>query len=245
MRRLERHRRLGVALPPSKYLVTAICPTYNRKRFIPSAVDCFLSQTLLDSELLIVDDGTESVVDLIPENPRIRYVRLEGPRRTTGAKRNACCELAQGNIIVHWDDDDWSAPGRLENQVSQLWLSEKQVMVYHNILYWHENTSMLYRYYPKFGPRHAYTWEYANGASLCYHKTWWKQHRFGDIMVGEDSDFIKTAEVAGQMSTSDACKFMVIRAHGNNTCSTAQWAGSPEIPLVSQNEIPPEFKGDQ
>jgi glycosyltransferase involved in cell wall biosynthesis len=225
--------------------VTAICPTYNRKRFIPSAIDCFLSQTLLDSELLIVDDGTESVVDLIPENPRIRYVRLEGPRRTTGEKRNACCELAQGNIIVHWDDDDWSAPGRLENQVSQLWLSEKQVMVYYNILYWHENTSMLYRYYPKFGPRHAYTWEYANGASLCYHKSWWKQHRFGDIMVGEDSDFIKTAEVAGQMATSDACKFMVIRAHGNNTCSTAQWAGSPEIPLVSQNEIPPEFKGDQ
>ena len=230
---------------PSKYKVTAICPTYNRRHFIPSVIDCFLSQTLLDSELLIVDDGTENVVDLIPDNSRIRYVRLEGPRRTTGAKRNICCELSQGKSIVHWDDDDWSAPGRLENQVSQLWLSEKQVMVYYNILYWHESTKLVYRYYPKVGPRHAYTWEYANGASLCYQKEWWERHRFEDRMVGEDSYFIQAAEAAGQTASSDACKFMVIRAHGSNTCSTAQWAGSPEIPLVNQNEIPPEFKEAQ
>ena len=27
-----------------------------------------------------------------------------------GAKRNLACELARGEIIVHWDDDDWMAP---------------------------------------------------------------------------------------------------------------------------------------
>ena len=37
-----------------------------------------------------------------------------------GAKRNIACELAQGEVIAHWDDDDWMAPAWLGSQVETL-----------------------------------------------------------------------------------------------------------------------------
>src|SRR5262249_34045298 len=49
----------------------------------------------------------------------VRYVRL--PARTSiGGKRNLACRRAAGEIIAHWDDDDWYAPNRLRYQVSPL-----------------------------------------------------------------------------------------------------------------------------
>src|SRR5262249_61234848 len=38
-------------------------------------------------------------------------------RSSIGAKRNLACEMAQGEIIAHWDDDDWYAVNRLRYQV--------------------------------------------------------------------------------------------------------------------------------
>ena len=37
-----------------------------------------------------------------------------------GAKHNQGCILARGEIIAHWDDDDWFAERRLSYQVSEL-----------------------------------------------------------------------------------------------------------------------------
>ena len=47
-------------------LVSAICATSDRRRFIPDALAAFLAQTLTDSELIVVDDGADSVADLMP-----------------------------------------------------------------------------------------------------------------------------------------------------------------------------------
>jgi glycosyltransferase involved in cell wall biosynthesis len=213
---------------------TAVCPTYNRRQYIPSMLACFLSQTLTDSELIIVDDGTDSIADLIPENPRIKYIRLEGPRRTTGLKHNIACEQARGEFIVHLDDDDWSAPGRIAHQVSELENSEKQMLTYHNILYLNVLTHRVYRYHP--GYRGT-----TYGATLCYRKAWWEQHQFEDIMIGEDTNFGTVAMLAGQFAWADAKQYIVVRAHGSNTSSTSQWMGEEDIPAVRGEEVPLDF----
>jgi glycosyltransferase involved in cell wall biosynthesis len=57
------------------------------------------------------------VDDLIP--PGVRLIHLPG-RPTIGAKRNIGVEAATGEVVAHFDDDDWSAPGRLEEQVRRL-----------------------------------------------------------------------------------------------------------------------------
>ena len=49
----------------------------------------------------------------------MHYLRLDR-RAPVGAKRNIACEVAQGEVIAHWDDDDWMAPEWLRSQVETL-----------------------------------------------------------------------------------------------------------------------------
>jgi len=55
-------------------LVSCIMPTYNRRAFVPQAIYYFLRQDYPNKELIIVDDGTDEVGDLIPGDERIRYI---------------------------------------------------------------------------------------------------------------------------------------------------------------------------
>src|SRR5260370_37829397 len=93
-------------------LISCIMPTANRRHFVPQALRYFLAQDYPHKELLILDDGSDSVADLVPDDSQIRYTRLTG-QRTLGAKRNECVEASRGEIIIHWDDDDWQAPHRI------------------------------------------------------------------------------------------------------------------------------------
>ena len=72
----------------------------------------FLWQDYENKELIIIDDGTDKVNDLIPNVPSIRYYQI-AKKITLGAKLNIACEYAGGDIIANWDDDDWYAPWRL------------------------------------------------------------------------------------------------------------------------------------
>src|SRR5215472_2102727 len=107
--------RLGRDLP----LVSCIMPTANRRRFVPEAIRLFLAQDYPAKELIVVDDGEDSIGDLIPQRREIRYFRLDR-RQSLGARRNFACSMAHGAIIAHWDDDDWYASWRLSYQVTQI-----------------------------------------------------------------------------------------------------------------------------
>src|SRR5690349_11912252 len=103
----------------ARSLVSCTMPTRNRRRFVSQAISYFLRQDYRPRELIVVDDGEDAVGDLVPSDDQVRYVRLE-QRLSLGAKRNLACGLARGELIAHWDDDDWSAPHRLSAQVEQL-----------------------------------------------------------------------------------------------------------------------------
>lgn len=219
--------------------VTVVCPTYNRKKYLPGLIACFLSQTYKNSELLIVDESEESAADCVPVNKRIRYIRLYSKHLDQGEKRNICCEFATGKIIIHFDDDDWSSPTRIEDQVKKLEDSKKQLLSYHNILYWNEDTKKVYRCWPAniCGP---------HGATFCYYKSYWEQNKFTDD-IGEDTRFGFAAMRACKMAYADAKEQMVIRAHtasdgaSGNVSQTAVSMGTPSIPLANIDEIPLAF----
>jgi hypothetical protein len=54
--------------------VSCIMPTSNRRRFVPMAITYFQRQDYLNRELIIADDGTDPVRDLVPENLYILYI---------------------------------------------------------------------------------------------------------------------------------------------------------------------------
>jgi glycosyltransferase involved in cell wall biosynthesis len=100
-------------------LVSCIMPTSNRREFFDRAVHFFRRQDYPNKELVVVDDGQDLVQDLVAGKPDIRYMGLAS-RTSIGEKRNIAVAASRGEIVVHWDDDDWYDPARLSYQVAPL-----------------------------------------------------------------------------------------------------------------------------
>lgn len=181
-------------------------PTRNRARWIPQAIECFRRQTYRRRELLIVEDERDLAAALLPADLPIRYVFLEGVS-TIGRKRNVAAKLAAGEIIVHWDDDDWSFPGRIEEQVAALMVPGVRVTGYHSMLFVDEVTGQAWQYR---GPA-----RYALGTSLAYWRAHWEANKFPDKMIGEDNDFVIRSRSA--LHSIDAEHRMVARSHEATT----------------------------
>jgi glycosyltransferase involved in cell wall biosynthesis len=94
-------------------------PTRDRRPFVERSLAYFARQDYPNLELIIIDEGSDPVRDLLPADPRIRYRYLRKPLNM-GDKRNLACEMARGSIIAEWDDDDWYGPQRISQQVAPL-----------------------------------------------------------------------------------------------------------------------------
>jgi glycosyltransferase involved in cell wall biosynthesis len=165
-------------------LVSCIMPTFNRRDFLPAALRSFLGQDYPNLELIVVDDGTEPVADLLPSDSRIVYMRLS-ERKSVGAKRNLACERARGEFIVHWDDDDWYPSSRVRVQVDALRQRGGDVCG-SSVVYYHDRDNArayCYRY-------SASSVAWVAGNTLAYRREAWARTRFADIQVGEDSQFV-------------------------------------------------------
>ena len=159
-------------------------PTYNRRKFIPQAIRYFLRQEYENKELIIIDDGTDAIEDLVPQNPHIIYYRL-GTKISLGAKLNMACAYAKGEIIANWDDDDWYAERRLSYQVDELIGQEKYICGLNRLLYYDLNQRYAYQY---IYPANEKVW--LLGSSLCYDKRYWAKNKYADIDVGMDALFV-------------------------------------------------------
>jgi glycosyltransferase involved in cell wall biosynthesis len=192
------------------HLVSCIMPTFNRRRFVPQAMRCFLLQDYPQRELLILDDGDESVADLMPKDPRIRYFRLE--RRTVlGEKRNLACEQARGEIIAHWDDDDWMAPWRLSYQVKNLIEHGAELCGIDHLLFYQPSTDRAWKYFYSKGAR-----SWIAGGTLCYTSALWRRRPFPGVGIGEDTQFV-WGNNSGKVLALQDNSFYVAIIHSRNS----------------------------
>jgi len=185
-------------------------PTYNRRKFVPLAIRYFLRQDYPNRELIIIDDGTDNIGDLVPDDPQVRYLRL-GHKRTIGAKRNLACEEAKGPIIVHWDDDDWYAPRRISYQVRTLTEEQADICGLSKLFFYDPlaNRSWQYVY-----PQGSKPW--LAGGTLCYRKSIWQNSPFPDIDVGEDGQFLWSHPLKKMVALEDLSFYVAIK-HPENT----------------------------
>ena len=191
-------------------LVSCIMPTRNRRRFVGQAIAYFLRQDYPARELIIIDDGEDRVVDLVPDDDRIRYRALPAAQ-SLGAKRNIACEASRGELIAHWDDDDWQSPGRLHRQVAALTAASLDACGPGALLHYapFRGEAWLYRPLPHDPP-------WVAGCSLMYRKDAWRAKPFRDLAAGEDAAFVAGIEphALGVMPDLDLCLAVV---HGGNT----------------------------
>src|SRR5690606_4213006 len=106
--------------------VSIIMATYNRAHFIIETVTSIKAQTYANWECLIIDDGstdnTEEVLKpILKEDGRFKYYRRP-PNYKKGlpGSRNYGLDLAKGDCIIFFDDDDIVHPLCLEVSVSAL-----------------------------------------------------------------------------------------------------------------------------
>ncbi|HEV3412131.1 MAG TPA: CmcI family methyltransferase [Puia sp.] len=189
--------------------VSCIMPTYNRRSFVPHAIRYFQRQEYQNKELIIIDDGTDCVEDLLPEDTRIRYYRL-GRKISLGAKLNMACDYASYDIIVNWDDDDWYAPHRLKYQVETLRNRAIDICGINNLLYYDLRSHRAFNY---IYPLNQRVW--LLGSSLCFNRSFWELHHFEDINVGMDGLFVWKAR-PDQVAALPDPSFSVHMIHGDN-----------------------------
>lgn len=115
--------------------VTVAIPTYNRAHYLKEAIDSVLNQTFQDYELLILDnastDNTSEVVSSYKDE-RIQYVRNEnniGPINNF----NKAIDLANGDYLIIFHDDDIMLPQLLEKEAQVLDNNENVVLVCSNV----------------------------------------------------------------------------------------------------------------
>ena len=219
-------------MPAPSSLVTAIMPTCNRRPFVSEALAQFLAQDYPHKELLVLDDGEDSVADLIPDDPQVHYLCLPA-RLSVGAKRNRACELASGNLIAHWDDDDWHAPQRLSLQVAELEGSGAEVVGLQSLYFYDPLRGLAWRYSYPTGQRF-----WLSGSSLCFRRSYWQAHRFPDLNVGEDARFVWAGDPARMRVMADD-SFHVGRLHAGNVSPKPK--GNAWWQALSLPELPPWF----
>lgn len=103
---------------PIKPQVSVVIPAYNYGLFIRQTIDSVLAQNYRDREIIVIDDGsTDDTPELVASyGTEIRYYRQEN--QGLCASRNRGIELAQGELIVFLDADDWLLPEMLASAVA-------------------------------------------------------------------------------------------------------------------------------
>jgi glycosyltransferase involved in cell wall biosynthesis len=104
--------------------------TYNRAHFIIEALQSIKNQTYKYWECLIIDDGStdntfEVVKPVLETDSRFQYLkRPDSYKKGLPGSRNYGLDIAKGNYVIFFDDDDIVHPLNLETCISILTVSK-------------------------------------------------------------------------------------------------------------------------
>lgn len=107
-------------------LVSIIIPTYNRAFFIAETLDNVFSQTYVNWECIIVDDGStdstcEILADYCRKDTRFQYHhRPQEFPKGANACRNYGFEISKGEYIQFLDSDDLMSLNKIKKQINAI-----------------------------------------------------------------------------------------------------------------------------
>jgi glycosyltransferase involved in cell wall biosynthesis len=217
-------------------LISCLCPTKDRRPYIPLAILSFTRQDWPEKELLILDDGTDPINDLIPSGHNILYARHAGKPASLPNKLNQLASAAHGEIFCNWDDDDWSSPDRLTHQLTQLLTTHKAMTGFNSLFYWDVTTRKA----------HHWVWNrpspYACGSSQMRTRQWLLAHPEKDTTQPNDLLASIEARDLAQLHSEPGEPFLVARYHPHS-----HWRfplASCRFPEVTPQHLPTLFLTD-
>ena len=200
--------------PQKHYPFVSVCtPTYNRRPFIPTLIECFKNQTYpkYRVEWIILDDGTDKVGDMFDEDkiPQVKYFSID-EKITLGKKRNLMHEKCKGSIIVYMDDDDYYPPERISHAVEKLQKNPKALCA---------GSSELHIYFNhinelwQMGPYNA---QHATAGTFAFRKELLNITKYNEgASLAEEKEFLHNYTIP--FVQLDSMKTILVFAHDHNT----------------------------
>lgn len=115
-----------------KYKFSIVIPVYNAEKYIKRCVESIVIQNYKNWEIIIINDGstdgTDAVCKALSKNDsRIRYItkKNEGVSKT----RNMGIDIAEGDIVLFVDADDWIEPNMLET-IKDNWTTKTDLLMF-------------------------------------------------------------------------------------------------------------------
>jgi len=215
-----------------KPFVSVLTPTYNRRRFLPSLIECYKSQTYPHDrmEWIILDDGEDCVKDVFDglKIPGLRYIRHD-TKLLIGGKRNILNKEAKGDILVAMDDDDYYSPERVRHAVQQFQLYPGVELAGASEIYmYYTDIKKIYR----LGP---YNKNHATNGTMAWRKSYALTHTYDESVThAEERSFLENYK--NPMIQLDTFKVMLVISHSDNTFDKKKLRINPS-PLVHLTEM--------
>lgn len=92
-------------------MISVVIPVFNRKPFVKEMINCIISQTYSDWELILVDDGSldgtfEMMLQYSDVHDKIKVIKRERLPKGGQTCRNIGLDFASGEYIIFFDSDD-------------------------------------------------------------------------------------------------------------------------------------------
>ena len=195
-----------------KHPFVSVCtPTFNRRPFISSMIECFNHQDYPKDrmEWIIIDDGTDKIEDLVKDIKEVKYFKYD-TKMVLGEKRNLMHEKSKGTIIVYMDDDDYYPPQRVSHAVDMLMKHPKALCAGSSELYiYFKHIGKMIQFGP-YGPNHA------TAGTFAFKRDLLKDHKYeNNAALAEEKAFLKNYTVP--FVQLDPLKTILVFSHEHNT----------------------------
>jgi len=213
----------------------SICtPTFNRRPFIPIAIQCVEHQKYPKDKIewLILDDGTDKIEDLVAHLPYVKYVKCN-EKLTLGKKRNMLNDMAKGEVIIYMDDDDYYPPERIRHAVDTLRLNGKALCAGSSEMYiYFKHINKMYQFGP-YGPNHA------TAATFAFKRELLKKTRFEEhACLAEERKFLKDYTIP--FVQLNPLKTILVFSHTQNSFDKKELLKQLPSPNIHETALLPQ-----
>lgn len=153
----------------------------------------------------------------------IEHIYIDGPE-TIGEKRNAGCQAATGDIIVHFDSDDVYGNEYVLHAVNAL--EDKHISGMSAAYFYHVHTKQAYLYHwPGSQP-------YVIESGMAYYRKTWETRQFKAKSDGEGILF----QLGWKVGVIEAMDSFIATIHGDNISSHKNLHHMQKVPInILQN----------
>lgn len=208
--------------------ISALCITRDRLEELKQSIECFKKQTYKKKEMVVVYYSDDIATKAFAEGNRSRLVKFYehdvSEDKSLGHLRNWSIELATGDYVCIWDDDDWFHPKRMEKQALGIVKSKKPACAIRQITLYETSDGSLMK-----TPYRFEGWE---NTILCKKED---MIPYVDLNVKEDKVLLPELAAQGKLYTIDRHELYIYFFHNTNV-STARHFRKMQIDCVEFNE---------